>query len=66
MFQASATSRSIAYSAAAGGRSWKNAVSNTATWGTSGSTLRASLMPSTAGGLCSGASGDSSSMVAMV
>ena len=57
-------SRSMAYVAAAGGRSWKNAVSNTATCGRSGSALRATPMPSTAGGLCSGASGDSSSSLA--
>ena len=42
-----------------GGRSWKNAVSKTATCGTSGSNLRATSMPSIAGGLCSGASIDS-------
>ncbi len=51
----------MAYAAAAGGRSWKNAVSNTAMCGKSASTLRATLIPSTAGGLCSGASGDNSS-----
>ena len=51
----------MAYVDAAGGRSWKNAVSNTAMCGKSGSALRATPIPSTAGGLCSGASGDSSS-----
>ena len=61
----SAMSRSMAYVAAAAGRSWKNAVSNTATCGRSGSALRATSMPSTAGGLCSGASGASSSSLAI-
>ena len=47
---AAATSRSIAYVAAAAGRSWKNAVSNTATCGTSGSALRATSMPAARAG----------------
>ena len=36
---------------------WWNAVSNTATCGTAGNTRRASRMPATFTGLCSGASG---------
>jgi hypothetical protein len=42
---------------------WK-AVSNTATCGTSASSFRATAMPASAGGLCSGASGTSRSITA--
>ena len=52
-----ATSALIAYTAAAGGTVLKKPVSNTATWGTSESRLRATSMPSIFAGLCSGASG---------
>src|SRR5918997_3767838 len=59
-----AGSAEIAYVAAAGGSVAKNAVSNTATWGTSNSP-RAAWMPATAPGLCSGASGISSEISAI-
>ena len=57
-------SRSRAYVAAAAGRPAKNAVSKTATCGTSGKASRAAGCPSSAGGLCRGASWTSSSMPA--
>ncbi|SHX39952.1 Uncharacterised protein [Mycobacteroides abscessus subsp. abscessus] len=50
--------------AAAGGRPKKNAVSKTATCGTSGSRRRATSMPCTPAGLCSGAREDSSAICA--
>ena len=61
-----ATSALIGYSAAAGGMSWKKPVSNTATCGTSGSSLRASSMPTMFAGLCSGASGIRSRIISTI
>ena len=61
---ARATARGTAYVYAAGGRVWWKAVSKTATWGTSGKAARAPRMPSRLAGLCSGASGTSSSIAA--
>ena len=58
----SAVVRSRAYVAAEAGSPAKNAVSKTATWGTSGKASRARRMPSTAGGLCRGARWTRSSM----
>jgi len=52
--------------AAAAGRSWKKAVSNTAMCATFGSSFRATLIPCTAGGLCSGASSESFSSSAIL
>merc|ERR1711969_523625 len=60
---AAASSASIAYVYAAAGRVWWNAVSNTATCGTSGKAFFAAVIPWRFAGLCSGASTDSSSML---